>query len=226
LKQQAELARVESEKRMQQEFSKQLIATQEAERKRVASGLHDSLGQQLLIVNNELQLNKTSTERKDEDIDRAVSTVKDAIKEVRAIASNLHPHQMEKLGFRAAVGSMIETVGHASSIEFIKEIEDVGDVVSKEQQINVYRVLQEALANAVRHSGATSVSVVLARVGDEVQMSVRDNGKGFAPGASSDGRQGFGMKMMQERVRMCVGTLTVDSVEGKGTTLSMVIPIR
>ncbi len=226
MKQQEEIERVETEKRLQQEFSKQLIETQEAERKRVASELHDSLGQHLLIVNNELQLCKQSKERKDEDIDRTITTVKGAIKEVREIASNLHPHHLEKLGLRAAVEAMIEQVSRSTPVKFDAAIEDVNDKLSMEAKINLYRVLQEAIANIVRHSGATKANITISQVDNDVQAIIEDDGKGFVQGSSRGRRQGFGLKSMTERMKFVGGIITFDSSPGKGTAIKITIPIH
>ncbi len=223
-KQQAELERVESEKRLQQEFSKQLIETQEAERKRVASELHDSLGQHLLIVNNELQLYKQSNERKDEDIDRTITTVKGAIKEVREIASNLHPHHLEKLGLRAAVEAMIEQISRSTSVKFNVAIEDVDDKLNMQAKINLYRVVQEAIANIVRHSGATKANITIREADNAVQAIIEDDGKGIVQSSSQGGRQGFGLKSMAERMNLVGGTITFDSSVGNGTKIRIIIP--
>jgi signal transduction histidine kinase len=223
-KQQAELARVESEKRLQQEFSKQLIETQEAERKRVASELHDSLGQHLLIVNNELQLYQQGKGENDPDIQRTTLIVKDAIKEVREIASNLHPHHLEKLGLRAAVEAMIEQISRSTNVKVDAAIADVDDKLSMQAKINLYRVLQEAIANVVRHSGATQANITVSLTDNAVQATVEDNGRGFTSGASRTGREGFGLKSMTERMNLIGGTITFDSSPGKGTTIRIAIP--
>jgi signal transduction histidine kinase len=225
-KQQAELERVEAEKRLQQEFSKQLIETQEAERKRVASELHDSLGQHLLIVNNELQLYRQSENRKDEDIDRTITTVKGAIKEVREIASNLHPHHLEKLGLRAAVEAMIEQISRSAPVKFNAVIADVDNKLSMQAKINLYRVLQEAIANIVRHSGATKANITIREADNAVQATIEDDGKGFVQGSSPGGRQGFGLKSMTERMNLIGGTITFESSPDKGTTIRILIPIH
>jgi signal transduction histidine kinase/streptogramin lyase len=235
LKQQAELERVESEKRLQQEFSKQLIESQETERKRVASELHDSLGQHLLIVNNELLLYQQGKGKNDPDIQRTTLIVKDAIKEVREIASNLHPHHLEKLGLRAAVEAMIEQISRSATVRFDAEIEDVDSALSMPAKINLYRILQEAIANIVRHSGATQASITVSRTDNTVQTTIQDNGKGFTPEASNGGgqvppadavRAGFGLKSMAERMSLIGGTITFDSAPAKGTTIKIAIPIH
>jgi signal transduction histidine kinase len=226
LKQQAELERVESEKRLQQEFSQQLIETQEAERKRVASELHDSLGQHLLMVNKELQLYQQGKGQNDPDIERTTAIVKDTIKEVREIASNLHPHHLEKLGLRAAVEAMIEQVSRSTSLKFDASIEDVDDKLNMQAKINLYRVLQEAIANIVRHSGATHAKITITQTANNVQTIVEDNGKGFTPGSSPDGRQGFGLKSMAERIRLMSGTIAFDTTSGTGTRIEIAIPMQ
>lgn len=226
VKQQTELDRLESEKRLQQEFSKQLIDTQEAERKRVASELHDSLGQHLLIVNNELQLYQQGKGQNDPDIQRTTSIVRDAIKEVREISSNLHPHHLEKLGLRPAVEAMIEQVSRSSSVKFDVAITDVADKLSMQAKINLYRVLQEAIANIVRHSGATRAKITISQADKAVHTIIEDNGRGFASGASQVGRQGFGLKSMTERIILINGTIEINSTSGKGTAIQITIPVH
>jgi signal transduction histidine kinase len=97
-------------------------------------------------------------------------------------------------------------------------------------KINLYRILQEAIANIVRHSGATQASIAISQTNGTVQTIIEDNGKGFTAGASTEsgqsGRQGFGLKSMTERMNLIGGTITFDSSPGKGTTIRMTIPIH
>ncbi len=155
---------------MQQAFSRQLIESQESERKRIASELHDSLGQHLLIIKNRASLG----ERFAPDAGRMVDQFSEitesaslAISEVRAIAYNLRPLNLERLGLTAVLEEMIEKVSAASAIQFTADIAPLDGLLAHGADINIYRIVQETINNIVKHSEATKASIELRRRGRE-----------------------------------------------------------
>jgi signal transduction histidine kinase len=209
----------------QEAFSRQLIDSQEQERKRIAAELHDSLGQQLLIIKNWAALAVASLTNHDaakEPLDEISSTAAHAIEEVRGIAYNLRPYQLDKLGLTIALQDLVNQVAASSSIRFSAQVDRVDGVFPKDAELSIFRMVQEALNNTIRHSGATEVRISVLRRAGEVELTVQDNGRGFVP--SSDGspgskRGGFGLLGIAERARMLGGQATIQSYPGHGCTI-------
>jgi signal transduction histidine kinase/ligand-binding sensor domain-containing protein len=227
------ISRLKRAQAAQQAFSRQLIASQETERKRIASELHDSLGQHLLIIKNRAALGVSLAEGCEParaQLDEINASALLAINEVRAIAYNLRPLHLDRLGLTAVVEEMIEKVASASGIQFSCDIAPLDGLFSQEGQINFYRIVQESLNNIVKHAQATRANVEIWREGDYVNVTVRDDGRGFAPEAPANGDggpspRGLGLTGISERVRMLGGAYTIESAPGQGTTISLRIPV-
>ena len=218
---------------LQQAFSQRLIASQESERKRIAGELHDSLGQRLVVINNLalflLRGRDTSSPASEpsetvEEIRREATL---AIEETRSISYNLRPFQLDRLGLRKALESLIRSVSRASGVRFYAEIADIDHLFPEDLRISFYRIVQEALQNIVKHAGASEGKVSVERSDRNVLLSISDNGVGFAPEARSAevGSGGFGLTGMTERAGLLGGTLTVKSEAGRGTTITVAIPL-
>ena len=214
----------------QQAFSRQLIASQENERKRIAAELHDSLGQRLVIIKNLalILLNGSATDGAREQIDEISNEASQAIGEVKEISYNLRPHQLDRLGLTKALEALVKKAASASPIAFTSEIDDIDDVFSKQAEINFYRVAQESVNNVVKHSAATEASVTVRREDGRVALTVRDNGKGFVPEAprSNPDVAGFGLVGISERATLLGGHATIQSEPGRGTTIDISIDLR
>jgi signal transduction histidine kinase len=214
-------------------FARQLIASQEAERKRIAAELHDSLGQSLVIIRNWAMLGASQLENESparEELDEINTLASRTINEVREIAYNLGPYHLERLGFENSIRDMATRVAQASGISIATELDALDGALSSESQMSLYRVAQEALNNVVKHSRATETRIALKRESAGVRLTVADNGQGFdqqatkasdLPGAS---RPGFGLNGMAERVRLLGGALTVRSIPEQGTTVEALLP--
>jgi signal transduction histidine kinase len=227
LKQQAELERVETEKRVQQEFSKQLIETQEVERSRLAGELHDSLVQNLLIAKNRsliAQKKITDQETIGKDLGDISSVLDDAIEEVRKIAHNLRPYQLDRLGVTRALQALVNKVDEASTIRFRADLDNVDSYFSADTGIILFRIVQEGITNILKHSGATEANIVLKVGENNIELTIADNGKGMS--SLSDERQtgGFGLSGIEQRCRMLQGSLNIASSRDEGTTLIIQIP--
>ena len=124
----------------QQAFSRQLIASQENERKRIAAELHDSLGQRLVIIKNLalILLNGSAADGAREQIDEISTEASQAIGEVKEISYNLRPHQLDRLGLTKALEALVKKAASASPIAFTSEIDDIDDVFPKQAEINFY----------------------------------------------------------------------------------------
>lgn len=226
------VSQLERDNAAQQAFSRDLIASQELERKRIAAGLHDSLGQQLLIIKNWATLGLASPgdgQSLKEPLEEISSAAGQAIQEVRNVAYNLRPYELERLGLTVAIQDLVDHVAAASGIQFSPRLEEIDGEFSHEDEISVYRIIQEGLNNIARHSGASEAWLRTERADGEVVIVIRDNGRGFAPssnGAREEGRHGFGLLGMAERARMLGGVMRVESAPGSGSMIHISLPSR
>ena len=211
---------------LQQAFSRQLIQSQELERKRIAGELHDSLGQNLLIIKNRALLGMTSAERPDaakQQFDTIGASASQAIDEVREIAYNLRPYHLDRLGLTSTIEAMLEKVATSSDIHFTVEVAPIDNFFSKDDEINIYRIVQECVNNILRHSHATEARVTVSRNTQGLQLNVADNGQGFEPDERTSERRGLGLTGIAERTKMLGGTYKIASARGQGTTVSISI---
>jgi signal transduction histidine kinase/ligand-binding sensor domain-containing protein len=213
-------------KEAQEAFSRQLIGSQERERQRIAAELHDSLGQNLLVVKNRALLGALSQENAEarKQFDEIGATVAQTLEEVRAISYNLRPHHLEQLGLTTTIRAMIDKTAESSGIAMKAELDDLDGVFPPADEITIYRIIQESLNNVVKHSGADEAHVAMQCHEHHVDVTIRDNGQGFASSTASAGatsRGGFGLKGLAERVHMLGGTHTIESGSGRGTTVTV-----
>ncbi|MBX7171044.1 MAG: hypothetical protein K1X72_08805 [Pyrinomonadaceae bacterium] len=205
-------------------FTQQLIENQEQERKRIAVELHDAIGQSLIVIRNRALMGLNTPEKQDrliaqmEEISEAAA---DSITEVRRISQNLHPYQIEHLGLTTAIETMIENAANASPIEFEKDIDDVDGILSKEAEINLYRIVQESINNILKHSEATKAKISIHRNSDLLSVLIKDNGKGFSPENLPKRKSGLGLTGIFERAKMLGAKHEISSFQGDGTIVSL-----
>jgi signal transduction histidine kinase/ligand-binding sensor domain-containing protein len=193
-----------------EEFSRQLIESQETERRRIAAELHDSLGQNLVMIRNWALLGLRATKNKKTNLEEISETASEAIKEVREIAYNLGPYQLERLGLRHAIEEMVQKVAATSTICFQTEIGEIDHCFPKEAEISIYRIAQEAVNNIIKHSRASAADLKIKISEERMILAITDNGQGFASGNSN----GFGLLGMKERVNLLKGEMSVHSENG------------
>jgi len=214
------------EQKAREEFTRQLIASQEAERRRISAELHDSLGQNLLLIKNRAQLALagivpgTDVRAQLEGISVLATA---SIEEVRQISHDLHPYQLDHLGLTGALEAMIDNTARSSGVAFERKLDRVDEVFSKDAAMNLYRIVQESLNNVLKHSRARRAKIQLERDVREVVLRISDDGSGF-DSAQLDSH-GLGLRNIAERVRMIGGTLTVNSSVEGGTLLEVTVPI-
>ena len=229
-----EVTRLQREKLVQQEFSRQQIESQEAERKRLASELHDGLGQDLLIAKNELGRLMSMQLPSTDEFRLITELVDESIGTVREISSNLHPHQIDQLGFCTAVRATVHKVASSSGMNIRCQCESVDDVLPKEASIHLYRIIQESLTNIVKHASATMVNLDVQTIDSAIHITIEDNGKGFdiAHPSQSDTRMpaerrgGYGIVSMYERARIIGGVFSISSAPQRGTIIRVTLPLQ
>jgi signal transduction histidine kinase len=215
-----------------QHLTGRLLMLQEEERRRVAGELHDGLGQSLAIIKNRAMIglrDQTNQERVTEQLEEIASTATASILEVREIAHNLRPYELDRLGLVAAIESMVERVSDSTSINLSAALEPIDGLLSPETETSAYRIVQEGLNNVVKHSHATTARIELKRSAKQLVISVQDNGEGIPPPAptdNGDSSSGFGLAGITERVRVLGGTFVIDSEPSRGTTLTVRLELR
>lgn len=212
--------RLKQEKEIQIDLTNKLINSQEDERKNISTELHDDLGQNLLVVKNRLMLadrDKTF----EENISEVLGILDGSIQDVSNISHLLHPSELEELGLSQAIESMIYRIKSASNLKIINNLISLDEYFSSEEKINVFRIIQEAFNNILKHAHATEVILSSKMNGNNLVISVSDNGAGFVNSnkTEKDNRPHIGLKGMKERALMLRGVLTINSVPGSGTTL-------
>ncbi len=220
---------LEKERLAQADFSRRLINAHETERRRVAGELHDSIGQSLAMIKNSAVFGgKTISSVADakEHLAEISGASAQAISEVREIAYNLRPFMLDRLGLTKAIGSLLNKIAGNSAIKINSEIENIDEVFESESELSIYRIIQECLNNVMKHSEAREVKVKITKSERGVLIKISDNGKGFdikKRQNKKDGREGFGLFGMMERVRILGGTFEANSAIGKGTTVKVEI---
>ena len=221
----------ESEKRLRL-LSSQLITAQEKERRRVSVELHDELGQALMVLKLKLrsmreQLNEDQTALK-EECKQILNYIDDVTENVRRLSRDLRPSILEDLGLLPALRWLIDEFTKHHHIESKLDIVDTPDFLSKEDEIIIFRIFQEALTNIGKHAQATNVSVIIKLQDGMVSFVVEDNGKGFNREqifTREATERGMGFAVMEERIQMVGGFLDIWSQEGTGTIITFSIPI-
>jgi signal transduction histidine kinase len=200
------------------------VQAQELERSRLARELHDETGQALTAIL--LGLKAVTDAGNAEDVDAAVDSLRrlatSALEDVRRLALELRPKALDDFGLAAALDHLTRTVAERSGMRI--ELEGVPEIrLDREVETAVYRMVQEALTNAVKHAEARHVSVVVARRTDALSVLIEDDGKGFDPSVTPENR--FGLIAMRERLALLGASLQVESRPGHGATLRAVIPL-
>ena len=224
--------RLEKERAVQHGFARQLIMSQENERKRVAAELHDGLGQDLLLVKNRLALaaaRQADAAERNRQLDAAVAATTHAIAEVRTISHALRPAALEEVGLTKAIEWMVEQLAEGSATKFSTELDNIDGLLAPEMEMNLFRIIQEGMKNITQHARATEVILEVKREAAGLRVSLFDDGRGFDAERlrnDTEARRGLGLFGMDERVRVLGGSLDLQSAPGRGTRLTVQIPLR
>jgi signal transduction histidine kinase len=211
-------------------FAIELIRAEEDQRSRIARELHDGLGQMLTAVNIELRVLRehapASLQPRVDDVGALAAQV---TTEMRRISQELRPAILDEMGLGEAVRALVGRLSRQGSLKVGLDLQDNLDPLPADAAIACYRLVQEALNNVVRHSGASEVQVKLGREKDRLQVEVTDDGRGidYDPDAQLDGH--FGLMGLQERIRALGGTFQFGpgarSGQTKGTRVTAEIPV-
>jgi signal transduction histidine kinase len=198
-------------------FAEALIFAQEEERKRIARDLHDGVGQSLLLIKKQM----SSTHEVTVENQQMIS---DTLEEVRMISRDLHPFQLEKFGLTTSINDVIEKVERSTDLFISKEIINIDEFVLKKNQIHIFRAIQEALSNIVKHAEATAAKVSIVEKGNGLIMKIMDNGKGYDHELAIVKSRSLGLRTMHERISSIGGQLKIEQNVPSGTILTFMIP--
>jgi two-component system NarL family sensor kinase len=206
----------------QKELLLAILDTQENERKRIAEGLHNGLGQLLYAAKLNLDHVRTIDAADVPARQKVNQLLVEAIDQTRRISHELMPITLGDLGLEAAIRDICFKFNH-HSLEFKCWVFNLGRTLEKYLQLAIYRIAQELANNIVKHAGATQASLTLREEADFIIIQGEDNGKGFNPEqVKSDG---LGLKTIRDRVQLLNGTMEIDSSQNQGTLISIYLPL-
>ena len=196
----------------QEQFTFQLLQNTEEERSRIAGELHDSVNHDLLNIKNSLINGKTI----------AVNDVANIIDEVRNISRNLHPATLETLGLEASIESLCERLTEIGlfttcEVEYVQKL-------SKAKELQLYRIIQEALNNTLKHGKANAAKVILISENNSLHLEIKDNGNGFDVNQQLNNPKSFGLQSILQRAKAITAKINIDS-STKGTVILLKIPV-
>jgi signal transduction histidine kinase len=215
----------EADKQSRQ-LSMRLLQVHEMERRRRSRELHDDLGQSLSILKLRIGFLRRQLGQEQDSLKNECSDMLDYLNQViestRRLSHELSPSILDDLGLGTALRRLVTQFTKICQWNVVSRIEDIGRLSSRDAEINLYRVVQEALTNIERHARAQNVSVVVERREREIFCLIEDDGSGFDPKqASADpARSGMGLAVMRERTGMLGAAMDLQSQVGKGTRIS------
>jgi two-component system sensor histidine kinase UhpB len=214
-----------------QHLSRQLLDAQETERRRIARELHDEIGQGLTaaIISLQIALQNPASAAFAQDLQEALKLMETALQQVRNITVDLRPAILDDLGLGSALKWYLDRVMRRAGFAVHLSTENLPTRLPPQVATVCFRVVQEALTNIIRHARARRIDVEVKQVGQELEMSIRDDGVGFDVAAARKRAQSggsLGMLSMEERVTLAGGTFTIDAQPGQGTRIIARLPLR
>jgi signal transduction histidine kinase len=209
------------------ELSRQLLLAEEEERKRISRELHDETGQGLMVLRMYLQsvLAEFESSRKaEEKFQEAFELLDRTIEGLRRIIRRLSPRVLEEMGLIAAIRKEVREVSRTTGIKALIDLPDALAPLDHESEIAIYRIVQEALHNIAKHSGAKRLRVQVKPETAWIRIVVEDDGVGFT--TRNPAAQGFGLLGMRERVAALGGSVRIRSLKNKGTRIAVTLPME
>ena len=201
---------------VQEAFSQNLISAREDERTTVARDLHDSVGQKLML------LTKITRTNKNNELETLSSS---SLEELRTVLRGLHPPAIKDLGITKAIEALVNEVDSHTDIFFTNDIENIDNILSNDNALHLYRIIQESLNNIVKHANAKATFVNIEKVKKQILVEIKDNGNGFDFSKNTKHGAHFGMKTLKERAKIIRSKLDIVSQHNQGTVIKLIIPI-
>ena len=204
-----------------------MIEGEENERERIARDLHDRLGSLLSVT---IMQFKTLEEHlpdelvKKESVDQVNTLLQETCDEVRRIAKNMSSGFLTRFGLKPALNKLVQTLNDTDQIKANLILHGIEERFGVNFEIDVYRVIQELTGNALKHAGADELELQLVRNSDSLNIMIEDNGQGFDT-SHPDSKEGMGLKNVEARIKRLQGNYNIDSVLGRGTIISIDLPV-
>jgi signal transduction histidine kinase len=207
--------------------SNRVVEAEEQERHRIASDLHEDIGQRLTLLTIETEQLEADAANPMVDVPSRMDSVRkqtlEILTDVKFLAHELHSPRLQYLGVAAVMSSFCKEFGERKRVEIDFRSEGLPSFVPPDVALCLFRVLQEALHNAGKHSGVRHFDVQLSGTSNEIHLTVSDCGVGFSLATARTGR-GLGLNRMQERLKLVKGSLSIDSQPKRGTTIHARVP--
>jgi PAS domain S-box-containing protein len=211
------------------EMSRRLVAVQEEERTRIARDLHDDINQRLALLAIETDTLRDNLPNGGDEMGRRLTHIRDGIVDVssgvQSISHQLHSSQLEYLGIDAAMKIFCREYSARQSVEIDFASDEIPKVASPEISLGLFRIMQEALSNAAKHSRVRHFEVKLGCSADQLHLKVSDSGSGFDANIAKN-KGGMGLFSMRERARLMNGTIAIESKLLGGTTINVHVPLK
>ncbi|HKK83155.1 MAG TPA: sensor histidine kinase, partial [Atribacterota bacterium] len=196
--------------------------------------LHDGIGQYLTAANMNLEAIKKDitelSEKRKNQFSKGLGLVKESINEVRNISQNLMPKAIEDYGLVKAIEALVENYENTTDIKYSFNNNLKEDLLGEQEKVNIYRIVQEAVHNAVKHAKCTKISIQLYQEDDMISLTVEDNGVGLSFNGNGNGESrngnGLGLQSIRSRTRAMSASISLDSVPQKGTVISLWVPTK
>lgn len=196
---------------LKKEFSKQTIKQQETDKRRIAQELHDSVGQNVLFIRNQL-IQKNHTE--------LIEATDATLNEIRSISRELYPPQLNQFGLKVALENLFEKASESTNMLLSVDFDKLENELSKEIEIHLFRIFQESLSNAIKYSKASSFRITYEKIIDKHKFTIQDNGIGFDSNKLNfNTLKSNGLLNIQERVSILNGNFHIESESKKGVKI-------
>lgn len=217
---------IDLSERVARDALRRVVSGQELERKRLARELHDETGQALTSIL--LRLRGIEEAKSDDEMRQSVLALRELVvstlHDVRRLAVELRPKALDDFGLVPAIERLAETFAEQTNLDVHLEAALGGSRLSGDVETALYRIVQEALTNVIKHANARTVSVVLTQKGERVVVLIEDDGRGFDPSGNHD--NGLGLLGMRERIALVGGRVSIESGADGGTTVAIEVPVR
>ncbi len=208
------------------QFNQQLlqsrIEVQEQTFQQIGKELHDNVGQLLSTSRMLIGLTERELQTPPDTLLTANATLGQAINEIRSLAKSLDKEWLEQFSFTENIQTLVERINAGKRIA-AEYIQTTDLSLKNDEQIILFRIVQEAIQNAVKHAGATNMRIQVTQEGQQFNITVSDNGNGFDVNSVA---KSMGLTNMQHRVELLMGTMFINSIPGKGTTIAIQLPLK
>jgi two-component system sensor histidine kinase UhpB len=210
---------IDAQTRHKDEVAQSVLQAEEAERKKLGEELHDNINQLLGVVKLYIQHALVNPKMREELLKKSANYITQTIEEIRNLSRSLLPPALNEQSLLESLYQLIEDIRHAKDIEFKVEHEGFDEAqVPDNKQLVIYRIIQEQLNNALKHSEAKTVVIHLAHYDHRVQLTIHDDGVGFDP---EQVKPGMGLNNIRNRIEVFNGEMEIRSTPGNGCTLAV-----